>query len=136
MWREDRAKLAHPAHDTAGSTGFDAPAALRARVPGHPFKADLDLAEIDDRQRPGPSWAARAHTLSRSHLVVLSRRMSYPKRIMLVAVHLIDARPTPLVGKVLECEYHAEGMYRIVLELLPLPEPEILAIWFPHGILK
>jgi len=93
MWNEDRSKQLAPGHDTA--TGFEAPAALRPRVPGHPFKADIDLAELDDRQRPGPAWAARAQTLSRSHIVVLSRRMSYPKRLMLVAVHLIDAKPTP-----------------------------------------
>lgn len=134
MWNEDRAKQLAPGE--AAATGFDAPAALRQRVPGHPFKADIDLAELDDRQRPGPAWAARAQTLSRSHIVVLSRRMSYPKRLMLVAVHLIDAKPSPLMGRVLECEYHADGMYRIVLELLALPEPEVVAVWFPGGNLK
>src|SRR6478752_7443249 len=73
------------------------PVPIPKKAPGHPFKADIDIAEIDDRGRPGPAWAARTATLSRSHLFVLSRRMSYPKRIMLVAVHMIDAKPTPLM---------------------------------------
>jgi hypothetical protein len=106
------------------------------KVQGHPFKADIDVAEIDDRARPGPAWAARTHSLCRSHLVIHSRRMSYPNRIMLIAVHLIDARPTPLMGRVQECEYHADGLYRIVLELIPLPESEVLAQWFGGGGLK
>src|SRR5947209_4258606 len=94
----------------------------KPRAPGHPFRADIDIAEMDDRGRPGLAWAARTMTLSRSHLTVLSRRMSYPKRIMLVAVHLIDAKPTPLLGRVAECDYHSDGLYRIVLELIQLPE--------------
>jgi hypothetical protein len=108
----------------------------RSKTPGHPFRADVDIAEIDDRARPGPAWAARTHTLSRSHLVILSRRMSYPKRIMLVAVHLIDAKPTPLMGRVVECEYHADGLYRIMLELIALPESEVIAQWFAGGGLR
>ena len=113
------------------------PASLhKPKAPGHPFKADVDIAEIDDRARPGLAWVARTVNLSRSHLTVLSRRMSYPRRIMLVAVHLIDAKPTPLMGRVVECEYHSEGLYRIVLELIPLPESEVLAQWFAGGGLK
>lgn len=108
----------------------------KPRTPGHPFKADIDLAEMDDRGRPGLAWAARTANLSRSHVTVHSRRMSYPKRIMLIAVHLIDAKPTPLMGRVLECEYHADGLYRIVLELIHLPESEVLAQWFGGGGLK
>jgi hypothetical protein len=114
----------------------DIPTPARAKPLGHPFKADLDIAELDDRQRPGPAWAARAQSLSRSHIVVHSRRMSYPKRVLLMAVHLIDAKPTPLVGRVQQCEYHADGLYRLVLELLPLPEPDVLTLWFPGGVLK
>jgi hypothetical protein len=130
-----------PKPETKGTDpwSIDAPAEVavpKPRVAGHPFKADVDLAELDDRNRPGPAWAARTHLLSRSHLVVLSRRMSYPKRIMLVAVHMIDARPSPLMGRVHECEYYADGLYRIVLELLALPDGEILATWFPNGGLK
>jgi hypothetical protein len=117
------------------SIGGEAPAP-KPKAYGHPFKADVDIAEIDDRARPGLAWAARTMSLSRSNLVLLSRRMSYPKRIMLVAVHLIDAKPTPLMGRVTECEYHADGLYRIVLELIPLPESEIISQWFAGGGLK
>jgi len=108
----------------------------KPRAPGYPFRADIDIAELDYRAKPGIAWAARTSSLSRSHLTVLSRRMSYPERIMLVAVHLIDARPTPLMGKVVECEYHAEGLYRIVLELLPLPDSDVLSQWFADGGLR
>ena len=108
----------------------------KLKVAGVTFKADIDVAELDERLRPGPAWAARAQTLSRSHLVLHSRRMSYTTRTLLVAIHLIDANPTPLMGKVVECEYYADGLYRIVLELLPLPEAETVAGWFPAGSLK
>jgi hypothetical protein len=42
-------------------------------------------------------------------------------------VHLIDDQPVPLFGKVVSCEYDGEGLYRVDLELLKLPErPEIV----------
>ena len=56
--------------------------------------------------------------------------MSYPGRRMLLAVHLIDAQPTPLMGEVVACEYHADGLYRIDLTLLPVPDLESFAAWF------
>jgi hypothetical protein len=108
----------------------------KPKAVGHPFRADVDIAEIDDRSRPGMAWAARTLSLSRSQLVILSRRMSYPKRIMLVAVHLIDAKPTPLMGRVTECEYHSDGLYRIALDLIPLPDSEVIANWFAGGGLR
>jgi len=114
--------------------GFDdapppVPVSTRSRTPGHPFAADLDLAELDDRQRPGSTWSARSMLLSRSNLVILSRRMSYVNRIMVVAVHLVDDCPTPLMGKVSECEYHADGLYRITLALMPIANPEFVNAW-------
>ena len=136
MWNEERARAAPPPSPGIAGAAFEMVSPLKHKVAGFPFKADVDMAELDDRSRPGPAWAARAQTLSRSHIVVLSRRMSYPRRILLLAIHMIDARPTPLVGRVIECEYHADGLYRVVLELLPLPEPETVAMWFPGGQLK
>lgn len=114
--------------------GFDdAPTPLtpsaRSKTPGHPFSADLDLAELDDRQRPGAAWAARSQILSRSHLVILSRRMSYLNRVLVVAVHLVDDNPVPLLGKVTECDYHADGLYRITLNLLPITQFEFINAW-------
>jgi hypothetical protein len=135
MWSEEKSARSAPT-PAAAAGGFEMVTPLKQKIAGHTFKADLDIAELDDRQRPGMAWAARAQTLSRSHIVVLSRRMSYPTRVMLVAVHMIDARPTPLMGRVVECEYHADGLYRIVLELMPLPDAETVAAWFPNGCLK
>ncbi|GEM_PF-1503445 len=134
MWNEE--KSARQVLPTPVGGGFEIVTPLKHKISGHTFKADLDVAELDDRQRPGPAWAARAMTLSRSHLVLLSRRMSYIGRVLLVAVHMIDARPTPLMGRVVECEYHADGLYRIALELMPLPDAETLAAWYPNGSLK
>jgi hypothetical protein len=133
--RADLAKAEKSGASDQWSINNEAPVA-KSKAVGHPFRADIDIAEINDRSRPGMAWAARTHSLSRSHLVILSRRMSYPKRIMLVAVHLIDAKPTPLMGRVTECEYHADGLYRIVLELIPLPESEVIAQWLSGGGLR
>ena len=101
-----------------------------ARKPGKPigvrFDAELDLSELDDRDRPGPVWTARGRELSRSHLILRSRRMCYQGRRVLVAVHLIDDKPVPLVGRVTACEYDGDGLYRVDLELIQVPtKPEI-----------
>ncbi len=100
-----------------------------SRINGHRFQAELDVAEIDDRSRPGLAWSARGRELSCSQLVLLSRRMVHAGRLLLVAVHLIDDRPTPLFGKVAECEYESEGMHRIVMDFLPMPESDALRAW-------
>jgi hypothetical protein len=101
----------------------------RPHIRGHSFSADLDVAEIDEKAHPGPTWSARAATISRSHLVVLSRRMTYPSRYLLVAVHLVDDRPVPLLGKVTACDYDGEGLYHIVLELVPIPTKLAVEPW-------
>lgn len=100
-----------------------------AGVQGARFTADVDVCELDEHQRPGNIWPARTALLSRSHLVVLSRRMSYTGRIMLVAVHLIDDEPTPLLGRVALCEYYADSLYKIVLELLKLSPGDAAYRW-------
>lgn len=116
-----------------GSSGFlddspvEAPPPAKARKPGIRFDADLDLAEIDDRERPGPTWTAKGRELSRSHLIIRSRRMCYPHRRVIAAVHLIDDQPVALFGRVIACEYDGDGLYKVELELLKMPErPEIL----------
>lgn len=91
--------------------------------------AEMDACELDDRERPGPVWTARGLTLSRSNLVFRSRRMCYPGRRLLVAVHLIDDRPTPLFGCVHACEYDGEGLYRVDLDLLPVPDRQDVRDW-------
>lgn len=94
-----------------------------------PFDAELDTAEIDERDRPGPTWTARARGLSRSSLTFVSRRMCHAGRKILVAVHLIDERPTPLFGVVRSCEYESEGLYRTELALEAVPDRASVQSW-------
>jgi len=98
-------------------------------VQGHPFDAELDLSELDDRLKPGPIFPGRAAILSRSKLVILTRRMTYKGRLLLVAIHLIDDVPTPLFGVVDSCEYHGEGQHRVVLDLRPVEELQGVTAW-------
>lgn len=93
------------------------------------FDAELEVSELDDRDRPGPCWAARGRELSRGLLIFRSRRMCYVGKRCLVAVHLIDDRPVPLFGKVNACEYDNDGLYRVDLELMVLPEKPDVATW-------
>lgn len=96
---------------------------------GAPFAAELDVCEMDERERPGLTWAARARELSRSMLTFRSRRMCYVDRLLLVAVHLIDSSPTPLFGQVVGCSYEGEGEYEVRLSLLPVPQRPEVHLW-------
>lgn len=96
---------------------------------GHRFEAEIDVAEIDERGRPGSSWVARGRELSRSGFAFMSRRMCYPGRHVIVAVHLIDASPVPLFGRVTTCEYEADGLCRVDIELLEVPEDRSIRDW-------
>lgn len=96
---------------------------------GVAFRAELDIAEIDTRGRPGVVWTGRAAELSRSQLAFRSRRMCYEGRELLVAVHLVDDRPVPLYGMVARSEYDGDGLYRTVIDLLPLPETDAIRNW-------
>lgn len=96
---------------------------------GHRFEAEMDVAELDDRGRPVSTWSARGRELDRSRLTFMSRRMCYPGRQVVVAVHLIDASPVPLFGKVAACEYEGDGLCRVDLELLEVPEDKPIRDW-------
>lgn len=96
---------------------------------GHRFEAELDVAELDDRGRPVSTWGARGRELDRSGLVFMSRRMCYPGRHVLLAVHLIDSSPVPLFGKVTACEYEGDGLCRVEIELLEVPEERPIREW-------
>lgn len=96
---------------------------------GHRFEAELDVAELDDRGRPVSTWGARGRELNRSGLAFMSRRMCYPGRHVVVAVHLIDSSPVPLFGRVLACEYEGDGLCRVELELLEVPEERPIRDW-------
>jgi hypothetical protein len=101
----------------------------RTRTGGNRFDAELDASELDDRMRPGSTWAARAREISRSSMVIASRRMCYHGRLLVLAVHLIDDSPVPLLGRVAACEYEADGLYRTDLELLPMPTQGPIRDW-------
>lgn len=102
------------------------PVARKAAALG--FDAELDLCELDERDRPGPTWTGKGRELSRSHMAFRSKRMCYAGRRVLAAVHLIDDQPVPLFGKVTSCEYDGDGLYKVEIELQRAPErPEINA---------
>ena len=96
---------------------------------GHRFEAEMDVAELDDRGRPVSTWTARGRELDCARLSFMSRRMCYPGRHVIVAVHLIDASPVPLFGKVVACEYEGEGLCRVDLELNEVPEDKPIRDW-------
>lgn len=93
------------------------------------FDAELDLCELDDRERPGPTWSGKGRELSRSHVIFCSRRMCHHGRRILVAVHLIDDKPVPLFGRVASCDYDGDGLYRVELELQKAPDQTDVAGW-------
>lgn len=101
----------------------------KARPAGAPFEAEVDATELDERGRASTTWSARARELSRSNVVFLSRRMTFPGRLLLLAVHRIDDKPVPLFGKVYQCDYEADGLYRVDLDLLPVPEHRAIRDW-------
>jgi hypothetical protein len=110
-------------------------AAPLVRPAGHEFDAELDGSELDDRDRPGPTWTAHGKRLSRSNLSFRTRRMSYAGRRLLLAIHLIDSQPVPLFGVVRTCEYDGEGMYLMDLDLMPVPDKPDIQEWL-HQVAK
>ncbi|MEO1584616.1 MAG: hypothetical protein AAFR96_08600 [Planctomycetota bacterium] len=93
---------------------------------GRRFAADIDLCDIDERMRPGPMWTGRSVLISRSRLWIRSRRMCYPNASIGAAIHLIDAEPVVLYGAVRRCEYDADSLYDIEIELLSPPSATLL----------
>lgn len=110
------------------------PVARKGRPPGHRFHAEVDLGELDDRGRPSLPCAAHTVELSTSHILLLSRRMTYVGRRIAIAVHLVDAVPTPLYGEVFSCEYEGDGKYRIDVDLKKMPDVPALREWFADRV--
>jgi hypothetical protein len=92
-----------------------------ASLDARPFHAELDVAELGDRDEPGPAWTARAESISRSRIAFRSRALSYPGRRLIIAVHLVDGEPVGFAGKVVSCDYCGTGLYHTVLELEYIP---------------
>lgn len=95
----------------------------------HDFNAELDVAELDERLRPVTTWSARALSVNRSTLGFRSRRMCYAKKLLLIAVHLLDDKPVVLAGRVTSCDYDGEGLYLVDVELMPKPTSEEIRLW-------
>jgi hypothetical protein len=121
-----------PARVPSAPAWQEAPVATRPgtnRPAGHVFEAELDIAEIDERGRPDHPWTARARQLSRSNIVIRSRRMCYLGREVVLAVHLIDGAPVALFGRVVLCDYDGEGQYVVDIDLISLPDRPELRDW-------
>ncbi|MCE7974563.1 MAG: hypothetical protein DYG92_09640 [Leptolyngbya sp. PLA1] len=96
---------------------------------GRQFRADADVAELDDKGRPGLAWAVTTTHLGRANLSISSRRLVYEGRVLVLAVHLLDATPTLLCGRVKSCTYAGESSHLIVMDLLPTPADETITRW-------
>jgi hypothetical protein len=115
--------------DEEPGTTLQAPTPAPGRRPkGARFEVDLDVAEVSDRRQFGPVWSAKSQLLSRSNLVLVARRMVHPGRVLAIACHLIDDRPTPLFGTVVACEYIEGSGYRVDLDLTKL-EDGVTEVW-------
>lgn len=99
------------------------------RPKGAAFSAELDLTEFDERWRVKSVWSARAASLSRSNIVLRSRRMIYPESTVGIMIHLIDSKPVVLLGRVLVCDYDCDGLYLVDLDLVPVPKDGPIAKW-------
>jgi hypothetical protein len=89
----------------------------------------LDLTELDTRGRPGATWPGKGIDICRSSMWFRSRKLCYPDRELLVAVHLVDDQPTPLCGIVSKCDYDGEGLYVTQLTLQALPRSDLVKQW-------
>jgi len=94
-----------------------------------PFRADADVSELDDKGRPGPAWTVTTTHLGRANVSISSRRLVYEGRVLVLAVHLLDATPTLLCGSVKSCIYAGEASHLIVMDLLPTPADDTITRW-------
>ncbi len=101
----------------------------KPRPVGMRFLAEMDIAEVDERGRPGGASLAKGKELSRANVVISSRKLIYPGRLVALAVHLIDDRPVPLMGRVFSCVYDSDGLYRIDVDLLPMDDRGAIREW-------
>lgn len=98
-------------------------------VKGHPFAAVITMAELDSTERIGIPWQVKGVRLSRSHVVLQSRRMCHLGRKVVLAVHMIDSVPTALMGKVVGCEYTTQGKHAVAVELAVMEENPEISEW-------
>lgn len=108
----------------------------RKREGGRAFTAELDICDLDERLRPGPRWTVRSSLISRSHIVVRSRRMCYHGSRVAMGVHMVDDKPLILIGVVANCEYDTDGLYRVEVAFEDVRDPsmsQMLRQWFTEA---
>jgi len=103
---------------------------------GAPFPAELDLTEIDTHGKPMLTFVGRACELSGTHMSFRSRRMCYPSRHVIAAVHLVDDQPVPLYGEVESSEYDGKGMCLTWVKLLEMPDNPDIQDWLRSNGIK
>jgi hypothetical protein len=131
--------IVRAAWGSGAAAPVESPGKIRLTQPrpnGNRFQAEVDLAELDERDRPGMTWQSKSAELSRSNLVLVSRRMCYVGRSLAIAIHLIDDRPVPLLGRVVSCEYNDDGLYRIDLDLLKIEEGHAVYQWAHASVVR
>jgi len=84
---------------------------------------------LNENGEPTTPWTARAVRLSRSHLVVRSKKLCYVERYVLIAIHLLDADPTCLAAVVKQCDYIGGMHYALGLALVELPQTAFVDAW-------
>lgn len=95
----------------------------------HAFTAELDLVELTDTGRQNAIWSARAIGLSKSSLIVRSRRMVYAHQAIGALIHLVDSKPVVLFGRATSCDYAGEARYVIDIDLIAIPSAGPIATW-------
>jgi hypothetical protein len=123
-----RSNLALFAPDQAPAAAIDY-LARPGRPKCHAFTAELDLVELSDTGRQNAIWTARAIGLSKSNLVVRSRRMVYAHQALGALIHLVDSQPVVLFGRAISCDYAGDARYVIDIDLISIPNAGPIATW-------
>ncbi len=126
---DETQEVGRPSPNTTWHNTAIRPQVNAGRPAGHVFEAELDIAEIDERGRPDHPWIAKSRLLSRSNIVIRSRRMCYLGREVVLAIHLIDGSPVGLYGRIESCDYDGEGQYVVDIDLISLPDRPELQAW-------
>jgi hypothetical protein len=98
-------------------------------IAGQTFDASVTLSEWLDSGEPSACWPGRSVRISRSHLILVTKRMCYSNRTLLIAVHKIDSTPLVLAGLVELCDYVGNGLNAVALSLQTVPETPQVTKW-------
>jgi hypothetical protein len=118
-----------PSQDWGPETQVSPGACRSYGADGRALRVRAHMSEVLAPGRPGPAWSVVTTAISGSVLTVESRRMCYPEREVIAALHVLDARPMPLVGTVASCEYTGDGMHKVVVTLAAYQSVPVLERW-------